>query len=99
MSLAIVPAVWIAHFLAVYALVSVACATAAEAIVVPGIAAATLAALACFAWFGLRNFRAWRAAQEGPAFVAQTNLLLAALSAVATLWVAYPAFLLPPCAS
>ncbi|HUG76774.1 MAG TPA: hypothetical protein VML57_04745 [Burkholderiales bacterium] len=99
MSLALPPAVWMAHFLAVYVLVSLACPAGLEGLVRPGVAIATLAALAFFAAFGFAAWRGAGAPGETRAFIAYTNALVCALSAVGTLWVAAPAFMLAPCAS
>lgn len=96
MRLALAPAVWLAHFAAVYVLASVACER-----VPAGVAAASVLALGFFLAFGLFEYRRLRA-QPGDGekvFAARVNVLLCALAALATLWVAYPAFVLPPCAS
>jgi hypothetical protein len=94
--LALAPAVWLAHFTAVYALASVACER-----VPAGVAAASALALGFYLAFGLLDYRRLRARRgDGEqAFVARVNVLLCALAALATLWVAYPAFVLPACAS
>jgi hypothetical protein len=93
MRLAIAPAVWLAHFVAVYGLATLACEQAAV-----GAAAATAVALAAFLATGIVDYGRWRASPEGTAgFVSSTSLLLCALSALAALWVAYPAFTLPSC--
>jgi hypothetical protein len=91
MRLSFAPAVWMAHFLAVYVLATLVCERAAA-----GAAVVTLAALAAFLLQGLSDYRIMK--REGAeAFVARTSLLLCALSALAVLWVAYPAFVLPAC--
>jgi hypothetical protein len=91
--LAIAPVTWLAHFVAVYVLATLACEHAA-----PGAAVATAVALATFLATGMVDYRRWRALPEGTAgFVSLTSLLLCALSALAALWVAYPAFVLPAC--
>ena len=107
MRLAIAPAVWLAHFTAVYVLVSLVCSAEAAdrelfgiAIVPLGVALATAAACALFAAVGFADYRTWRALKSGPrAFVSLVSVLLCGLSALAALWVAYPAFALPPCAA
>lgn len=99
MSLALAPAVFTLHFLALYVLVSLACPAGLAALVRPGVIAATLAALAFYALFARASRRRYPAADETPAFVARVNVLVSALSAVASLWLALPAFLVAPCAS
>lgn len=95
MKLTLAPAVWLAHFTFVYVVASVACERLAMAT-----AAATLAALAVYAGAALTDRRRLHDPANGPSrFVARTHLALCALSALATLWVAYPAFVLPACAS
>lgn len=94
MRLALAPAVWLVHFTAVYALATLACERLA-----PGVVAATALALAVFFVAGLVDYRRWRARGGEGDFVARINVLLCALSALATLWVAFPAFVLPPCAA
>lgn len=94
MRLALAPAVWLAHFTLVYAAASVACER-----LVPAVAAATAAALALYLGAALVDWRRARAAPGGAElFVSRMNVALCALSALATVWVAYPAFVLPPCA-
>jgi hypothetical protein len=93
--LTLAPAVWLAHFTFVYVVASVACERLAMATT-----AATLAALAVYAGAALTDWRRLQAGADGTGqFVARTDLALCALSALATLWVAYPAFVLPPCAA
>jgi hypothetical protein len=106
MSLALAPAVWMTHFLAVYALVSLACPAELAGLVRPGVALATLGALGFFAWFGFSGYRRARGAAEldgsgtsAAPFIAHANALLCLLSFVGTAWVALPAFLLEPCAT
>lgn len=95
MRLLLAPAVWLAHFTTVYVFASVAC----EALV-PAVAVATAAALLVFVAAGLVDYRRWHMLGSGPgAFVSLVSVLLCALSAVAALWVAFPAFVLPSCAS
>ena len=95
MRLALAPAVWLAHFALVYVAASVACER-----LVPLTAAATLAAIALYGAAAAVDWRRLRGAMDGTAsFVSRSNVALCALSALATLWVAYPAFVLPPCAS
>ena len=95
MRLALAPAVWLVHFTLVYGVASVACERLA-----PAVAAATAAALVLYAGTAMVDYRRRRRTTDGAAaLVSRTNLLLCALSALATLWVAYPAFVLPPCAA
>lgn len=99
MSLALAPAVFLAHFLAVYVLVSLACPAGLESAVRPGIVVVTAAALTFYAGFA----RASRRRRQGPGgtlvFLGSVNMLLCALSAVGTAWVALPALWVAPCAS
>lgn len=91
--LAIAPAVWLAHFVSVYVLATLACERAGA-----GAAVTTAVALIAFLGTAVVDYRRWRAAPAGTAgFLSLTSLLLCALSAVAALWVAYPAFTLPAC--
>lgn len=93
MRLVLAPALWLAHFLAVYLIATLACERAA-----PGAALATAIALAAFLAIGVVDYRRWRGRRgDTPGFVALTSLLLCALSALAALWVAFPAFVLPAC--
>jgi hypothetical protein len=83
------PAVWMAHFLAVYLLATLACERLAV-----GAAAVTVLALAALLARGFVDYG--RVRRDGTeAFVSLTSLLLCGLSALAALWVAYPAFVLP----
>jgi hypothetical protein len=94
MRLTLAPVIWMLHFLAVYVLATIACEVLA-----PASAIATAAALAAYAGIALIDRRRLRAAPgDTEVFVSRTNLLVVALSALGTLWVAYPAFALPPCA-
>lgn len=88
--LALAPALWLAHFTVLYVIASLACER-----LVAGAAIATVAALAAFLVIGIADYRRWR---ESEGFVSLTSALVCALSALAALWVAYPAFVLPPCA-
>ena len=91
--LAYAPTLWLAHFLAVYVIATLACEHAAA-----GAAATTAVVLAAFLATGAVDYRRWRARRDDPAgFVSLTSLLLCALSALAALWVAYPAFMVPAC--
>ena len=107
MMLVAAPSIWLAHFTLVYVLLSLACASGAVASspfgvgVLPlGVAAATAVALS------LIGGVAWRARTlERPddgsraAWVARLSFILCGVSALAVAWVAYPAFVLPPCVS
>ena len=108
MKLALAPAIWLVYFNVVYVLLSLACSTEVSGrtflgmgVVPAGVAIATVAALALIAAGAWGDLRRLRAAGGGstPLFVARASALLAALSALAVIWVAYPAFMLPPCAS
>ena len=98
MTLLFPPLAWLAHFVFLYVLVSLACPAGAPGLVVPVSALATAAALGFYAWFGWTNHAARRRGEEALAFIGGTNVLVCGLAAVATLWVAYPAFVLPTCA-
>lgn len=99
------PTIWALHFLACYLIVSLACANGAgQHAVWLGIGLASAAGLALIALIALRNGRIWRAARErheheedAAPFFAVTTLLLCAISALALIWVALPAIMLPPC--
>ena len=94
MRLTLAPEIWMLHFLVVYVLATMACEVLA-----PATAIATAAALAVYAGTALLDGRRMRAAPgDTELFVSRTNLLVCALAALGTLWVAYPAFVLPPCA-
>lgn len=83
------PAVWMAHFLAVYLIATLACERLAV-----GAAAVTVLAVAVLLAIGITDYR--RLGGGGTqGFVSLTSLLLCAVSALAALWVAYPAFVLP----
>lgn len=102
--LACVPAVWSGHFIACYAAVSLACRFDARSVTAP-VLLATLAALALLAWIGAqssRSRRRLRSGHDGAAatrFLALATVMLCVLSALAVLWVAFPAAVLPPCAA
>lgn len=104
------PLVWIAHFLACYVIVSLACASQAREvrvlgleIVALGVAAVTLVAGALIIGVAVASWRRWRR-PPGPdpdidRFLAVSTLLLCAISLLAMLWVAFPTSILPTCAS
>lgn len=96
--------IWSAHFVVCYVLVSLACAFGfGGGVTLSGIAALTLVALALLAYTGLANYRKWRRGQRAnsdmSAFFALHAMLLSAISAIALAWVAFPAWILPPCAT
>lgn len=94
MRLAFAPVVWMVHFLVVYVLATLACEVLA-----PTTAAATAAALAMYLGAALLDWRRLRAAPgDTDVFLSRTNVLVCALAALGTVWVAYPAFVLPRCA-
>ncbi|QYF94644.1 hypothetical protein KY495_05460 [Massilia sp. PAMC28688] len=104
------PLIWFGHFVVCYAIVALACASplreqrilglhAAQF----GVALATLIAGALILLITVLRWRRWRH-QSGPdaeisRFFAVNTLLLCAISLMAMLWVAFPTFILPPCAS
>ncbi len=110
LSLIAAPVIWGVHFVVCYVAVSLACdrhAPAATWI----IALATLGALALIGYIVLINYRKWRLARRLAAdhagtmpdaalqaFFALNSLMLCGLSAIALMWVAYPAAVLPICA-
>ncbi|GAB3540619.1 hypothetical protein GCM10027343_09950 [Noviherbaspirillum agri] len=106
-TLVIGPTIWAAHFLGCYMIVSLACASGHTDVIHPGIGIITLAALALLGYAVLQNFRKWRQAQQAQqahapgadiaVFFSFNTVLLCALSAVALIWVAFPATLLPVC--
>ncbi|HZW22716.1 hypothetical protein [Noviherbaspirillum sp.] len=105
LSLIAAPLIWAAHFLACYLFVSIACALAVPG-ARTGIAAATTLALALIAVSAWSNYRKWSAvrrsnAPDAPthAFFALNAMMLAAMSALALSWVAFPALMLPVCAA
>jgi hypothetical protein len=103
LSLVGAPAIWAAHFLISYLLVSFACAFGFNGAHV-GLGIATLLALALLGYAGLLNFRKWqRSRSDGKqalsAFFALTAMMLCGLSALSLVWVAFPAVLLPTCAA
>lgn len=97
------PTLWALHFLACYAIVSLACAHGAgQDTVRTGIALASVAGLAPIGLIAWRSLRQWQAVrnqheQDAAPFFAVVTLMLCAMSAVALAWVALPGFLLPPC--
>jgi hypothetical protein len=106
-SLAAAPIVWLAHFVAVYALASLACPAAARLSLSPFGLSLTVIVLLTVVGIALSgyalgaNLRKWRdpATDDVAAFLARTNVLLHGLGMVGMLWVALPAFLLPSCVS
>jgi hypothetical protein len=102
----VVPALlWLAHFVAVYALASLACAAApfrgpaAAPLIFWGTVLLTGGALALAAAGGLQQVRRLRSgpADDQPGFLARTGAWLYGLAALAMAWVALPALLLPGC--
>lgn len=113
LSLVAAPIVWAAHFLLSYVIVSLACAAGLTESWVAGITAIqasigalTLVAIALLVWSGIVNHDKWRRAPRSASagddmsrFFALASVLLCGLSAVAVIWVAFPAFILPSCAA
>ena len=104
LSLVSAPLIWAAHFVVCYLLVSMACALDFGGMR-SGIAVVTVAALALIALAGWSNWRKWAAARRGErpdapldAFFSLNALMLCAMSALALVWVAFPATMLPLCA-
>jgi hypothetical protein len=110
-SLIIAPVIWGAHFLASYAIVSLACAAATTEpllfdmnVVDVSMAILTLVAIALFIYIGAVNYAKWQRAlhQQAPGddlsrFFALCSVMLCGVSAVAVIWVAFPTYMLPPC--
>lgn len=113
LSLLSAPVIWGMHFLAVYLTVSLTCAAAHTQplllgldIVDWGVTLLTLIALALLLYIAVINHAKWRRAADREAPGAEINrffslcsVLLCILSAVAVIWVAFPAYFLPPCAA
>lgn len=107
MRVVIAPGVWLAHFTFAYVMVSLVCSAGAAQREILGIALvpltvgiATIAACALFVVQGCIDYRRWRAHEAGTqAFISAVSVLLCGLSALGVLWVAFPAFVLPPCAA
>ena len=107
MRLLIAPGVWLAHFTFAYVMVSLVCAAGAAereilgiAVVPLAVGAATVAACALFLVQGVIDYRRWRSLDDRTrAFTSIVSVLLCGLSALGVLWVAFPVFVLPPCAA
>lgn len=105
LSLFSAPLIWTAHFVLCYGLVSLACAYGfpGARIGVGLLTVIALALLGAVAWFNLAKWRAVRHSKAPDAgmqaFFALNSLMLCGLSAVALVWVALPAALLPTCAA
>src|SRR5690606_23299254 len=108
LSLVSAPIIWSAHFLFCYVLTALACTYGWRG-TDAGIALATAVALALLAWAAAANYSKWQrarragaveAAADGglQAFFALNSMLLCGVSAVALVWVAFPAAVLPTCA-
>ncbi|HEY0845723.1 MAG TPA: hypothetical protein VGE12_10160 [Noviherbaspirillum sp.] len=102
-SLISAPLIWAGHFLLCYVWVSLACAFGWKAIGTP-IAIFTLLALTLLAYTGWVNYRKWTQTRHSNppdadlrAFFALNSMMLCGVSAIALIWVAFPAALLPPC--
>ena len=113
LSLVSAPVIWAIHFLLSYIIVSLACRdgetgtwAAGLTSVEASVGALTLVAVALLVYIGIVNYEKWqRARQTGlpgddmSGFFALSSVLLCGLSAVAVIWVAFPAFMLAPCAA
>jgi hypothetical protein len=99
------PVIWFAHFVTLYGAEALICTPglASAGTMTWAAGAATLAALAALGGFGVMVMR--RPAHDpagshsGATFLRSATLLLAMLSAIAVIWVALPAAVLPVCAS
>lgn len=107
MKLVLAPAVWLAHFTFAYVVLSLVCSVhvvqrewLGVGLVPLAVGAATVIACALFAAIGYTDYRAWRRLENGPReLISIVSVLSCALSALGVLWVAYPAFVLPACAT
>lgn len=113
LSLISAPVIWAAHFLASYVIVSLACAAGYTQPVLFGmdivdvsVAILTLISVALFIYIAVINYAKWQRALHRQApdddmsrFFALCSVMLCGLSAVAVIWVAFPTYLLPPCAA
>jgi hypothetical protein len=92
------PAIWFAHFVAIYAAEALACSALGPAfLVTTAIAMTVIAGTALLAIMARAHTSAGRAPEDR--FLPQVTLLLAALSLLGLLWVAWPAAVLTPCMS
>jgi Ca2+/Na+ antiporter len=113
LSLISAPVIWGGHFLASYVIVSLACAAAYTQpllfgldVVDIGVGIVTLAAVALLVYISVINHAKWQRTlqREAPGddmsrFFALCSVMLCGLSAVAVIWVAFPTYVLPPCAA
>jgi hypothetical protein len=106
MKIVAAPTVWLAHFVAVYVLLSLACASdgASQTLfgfgtVALGVALATVVAFALIAGIAWASRAGARPRDASGLWAARVSLYLCGLSTLAVAWVAYPAFVLPPCAA
>jgi hypothetical protein len=107
------PIVWAVHFLLCYVAVSLICDGGYPKASIAGmtlteliVAGVTLAAGAALLSLGMFNYRKWRSIPrtdraDGGAtrFMALCSVMLCGLSLVGLIWVAFPAFVLPSCAT
>jgi len=104
-SLAVAPAIWLAHFSLVYLWASLSCGLslrmAPESVNALGTFFLTAAAFGACVRGMLIHHASWRQARgrtrSEQRFFGGTNALLHALAMLGLLWVALPAFLLTPC--
>lgn len=107
MRLLVAPSVWLAHFTFSYVVVSLVCSAEAAgrellgfALVPLAVGAATIAACALFVVQGYIDYSRWRTLEDRTrVFTSVVSVMLCGLSALGVLWVAFPAFVLPPCAA
>lgn len=111
LSMVSAPAIWAVHFFLSYEIVSLACAGgylgpwAVDLTAIRiSIGAVTLAAVGLLAHIALINYQKWQRARRSgrvggnmSEFFALCSMRLCGLSAIALIWVAFPAFVLSPC--
>ncbi|OGB26109.1 MAG: hypothetical protein A3I66_13595 [Burkholderiales bacterium RIFCSPLOWO2_02_FULL_57_36] len=111
LSLVSAPIIWAVHFLLSYVIVSLVCSSGGTGAWVAGITASeasigalTLIAVALLVYIGIVNYEKWRHARRSALtgddmsrFFALCSVLLCGLSAIAVIWIAFPAFILSPC--
>ena len=113
LSLISAPVIWAIHFVGSYVIVSLTCAAAYTQPILFGmdivdvsVAILTLLTVALLFYIGSINYSKWQQAlhRQAPGddlnrFFALCSVMLCSLSAVAVIWVAFPTYLLPPCAA
>ena len=106
MRLILSPAIWLTHFSVVYLLLTFVCASSTASrnfmgmnAFILGIAIASVVALGAIGAVAHSARRDRDHSDAERSFSARVSVVLAMLSAVAVVWVAYPAFVLPACES